>query len=60
MLTFFAVVVVVALIVWGLSLLPLGAFQQVIFVAGICVVVFAFFQYFLGIDLAAHIRSVLH
>lgn len=49
-------VVVVGLVVWALSLLPLPApFQQVILVIGIIIVLIALLQVLLGIDVTGHV-----
>ena len=49
----------VGLVVWGLSLLPIPApFQKLILVAGIIIVVLAFFQDVLGFNLLGHVLSL--
>lgn len=51
-------VVVVALIVWALSLLPLPApFQQIILVIGIVACVLALLQFAFGMNLGGHFST---
>jgi hypothetical protein len=59
MLSLLIFVVVVGLLIWLCSLLPLPApFQQVILVIGIIVVVIACLQFLFGIDILSHARSL--
>lgn len=51
--------VVVGLVIWLLSLLPIPApFQQIILVIGILIVVVAVISTLFGIDLVGHLRSL--
>lgn len=61
MISLLVLVIVVGLLVWVCSLLPLPApFQQVILVIGIIIVVIACLQLLFGIDLLAHARQSIH
>ena len=54
-------VVVVALVVWALSLLPLPApFQQIITVIGIVACVLALLQFVFGLNLGTHFSGRWH
>jgi len=59
MLSLLIFVVVVGLVVWLVTLLPIPApFNQIVQVIGIIVVVIACLQFLFGIDLLGHARSV--
>jgi hypothetical protein len=60
MLNLLIFVVVVGLLVWLVSLLPIPApFNQIVMVLGIIIVVIACLQFLFGIDLLGHIRGSL-
>jgi hypothetical protein len=57
MLSLLIFVIVVGLLVWLVSLLPIPApFNQIVLVLGIIIVVVACLQFLFGVDLWAHTR----
>ena len=59
MLSLLIFVVVVGLVVWLVTLLPIPApFNQIVLVLGVIIVVIACLQFLFGVDLLGHARSM--